>query len=534
MTGCDSIVQVDLTFQEVAEGTYIEELCDGESTTVNGTVYTETNTTDEFIIPNGSINGCDSLVRINITFFENSEGSFLESVCAGDTIMVNGEAFYEGKETGSQLLSNAQGCDSLVNISIDLIENTEGLVTETICSGDTIIINGEAFFEGNETASQLLAIPNAQGCDSTVQVNIEINDPATSEFTGDYCASFSIDINGITYNQMNPSGMAVFENMAANGCDSIVTIDLTFDQDQIDSTLNISTCDDGFSIVVGGETFDISNSSGMVDLIANDPEACDTSVSVNIVFGEFDVDYVEIDEGCSPEDVGGVIIETSSGTAPYNIIYNGNNVIAFSLPINIDLPAGTGEISITDDAGCEVTIPYEIFPAAGDNFSIAENDGQIIISGGIVDSIAWTPSDGLSCLDCIDPFAQPDQSTIYTATIYYGDSCVTMLSIEIEGEEQTNNPDYVLPSVFSPNGDNTNDNFLLTLANGATGIPERMSIYDRWGNQVYSGVGSSLLDEGWDGTFNGKDLAPGVYVYQLNIIEEDRVISIYGDVTLIR
>lgn len=478
--GCDSIINVDFMFQAVAEGTYSDELCEGDSVTVNGTLYTMTNTTDEFLLPNGSVNGCDSLVKINILFFESTNGDYMETICAGDTVFVNNEAFFVGKEQGTQVLENA----------------------------------------------------NSMGCDSIVEVFIEVDDPVSSNFSGDFCTTYSVEINGSTYDIDNPTGIENFMNQASNGCDSIVMVALTFNALPIDSTLNISTCDEAFSITVGNVIFDIDNQVGSVDLTSADPTFCDTTVNVELLFGELGVDYVETDGGCTDTQTGSVTIESSTGDAPFDLMYNGNNAQVFELPFTLDLPVGSGEITVTDDNGCQTILPYELFPGGGDNYTIEEAQGQLTVSGGSVDSISWSPTDGLSCTDCLNPVATPDQTTTYTATVFFDDSCSVNLEIEVVVIDDT--PDYILPSVFSPNGDNTNENFILTITNGAIGIPQSMSIYDRWGNRVYSGIGTDITTIGWNGTFNEKDVLPGVYVYQITVLENERLITLYGDITVVR
>jgi len=65
----------------------------------------------------------------------------------------------------------------------------------------------------------------------------------------------------------------------------------------------------------------------------------------------------------------------------------------------------------------------------------------------------------------------------------------------------------------------------------------RFEVFDRWGNLVFiandNDPGSSLT--GWDGTFHGKPLGPGVYVYQLNaLLSNNLMVQQKGDVTLIR
>ncbi len=59
---------------------------------------------------------------------------------------------------------------------------------------------------------------------------------------------------------------------------------------------------------------------------------------------------------------------------------------------------------------------------------------------------------------------------------------------------------------------------------------EVLSIYDRWGNLVFSGTGPTAA---WDGRMNGGDSAPiGVYVYKARIGEEEQLLK--GNLTLLR
>ena len=53
------------------------------------------------------------------------------------------------------------------------------------------------------------------------------NTPAgTESYVGCAGDGYSVMVNGVTYDESNPSGTQVLSN--ANGCDSTVTIDLTF------------------------------------------------------------------------------------------------------------------------------------------------------------------------------------------------------------------------------------------------------------------------------------------------------------------
>ena len=74
--------------------------------------------------------------------------------------------------------------------------------------------------------------------------------------------------------------------------------------------------------------------------------------------------------------------------------------------------------------------------------------------------------------------------------------------------------DIVIPEIFSPNGDDINDTFVID--NLASEYPNfKLEIYNRWGEPVYMGNSSTPA---WDGTSTegsiGDGIVPvGVYFY---------------------
>ena len=87
----------------------------------------------------------------------------------------------------------------------------------------------------------------------------------------------------------------------------------------------------------------------------------------------------------------------------------------------------------------------------------------------------------------------------------------------------------IVPMAFSPNGDGNND-FLFVYG----GQIERLSldVYDRWGEKVFS---TTSQDNGWDGTFKGKEVSSGVYVYKLKAVFLDGdTENKTGNITLVR
>ncbi|MBL7923793.1 MAG: PKD domain-containing protein [Bacteroidia bacterium] len=86
-----------------------------------------------------------------------------------------------------------------------------------------------------------------------------------------------------------------------------------------------------------------------------------------------------------------------------------------------------------------------------------------------------------------------------------------------------------IPNAFTPNNDGRNDVFMVK-GFGYTGY--EMSIFNRWGERVYTGSNDA---EGWDGTLGGEPVKMDVYVYKVDIRDVfGNPHSYTGRVTLVR
>jgi len=92
---------------------------------------------------------------------------------------------------------------------------------------------------------------------------------------------------------------------------------------------------------------------------------------------------------------------------------------------------------------------------------------------------------------------------------------------------------YYIPNVFSPNDDGENDYFEVY---GRDIISLKLSVYDRWGGKLFESAGAGAR---WDGTYRGKPVNPGVYVWLAQIegyLEDGTVFNKTesGSVTVVR
>jgi len=72
----------------------------------------------------------------------------------------------------------------------------------------------------------------------------------------------------------------------------------------------------------------------------------------------------------------------------------------------------------------------------------------------------------------------------------------------------------VVSNTFTPNGDGTNDNWSVPGLRFYEGA--RISVFDKDGDRLFY---TEIPDQGWDGTFNGKELPIGSYFWVIEAIE---------------
>jgi gliding motility-associated-like protein len=149
--------------------------------------------------------------------------------------------------------------------------------------------------------------------------------------------------------------------------------------------------------------------------------------------------------------------------------------------------------------------------SAGLNKTICKGDSVALTgSGGI--SYAWSPSIGLSNTSIAKPKASPSATTIYTlkTTNLY---CSDVATVEITIDLCLNDIDGPIPTCITPNGDGTNDLFIIP--NVDYFKKNSLVIYNRWGNVIYK---QAPYINDWDGkSMNGNDLPDAVYYYILDL-----------------
>ncbi len=208
-----------------------------------------------------------------------------------------------------------------------------------------------------------------------------------------------------------------------------------------------------------------------------------------------------------------------AGTANYSL------VSAIPLANTIYKVVGTDEFGCRDSANVNVLLfPQPFIQTSPNVYAFIGDEVQLSATSTTPGTYFWSPAEFLSCVNCINPIAQPDKPFTYTVSYTDANGCSASDQVTIFYD-----PLIFVPNTFTPDGNLVNNYFFSVFSN----VKEiRMEIFNRWGELIYSGNES----ESWDGNYNNEKCQDGVYVWKiyykkLNSEEEEFLV---GHVTLIR
>jgi len=205
----------------------------------------------------------------------------------------------------------------------------------------------------------------------------------------------------------------------------------------------------------------------------------------------------------------------------------------------------TRTYSVTDDCG-NVTFITRNF-IIGDNIPNVSffADPTILdnLSSGIVefdnntigaDTYTWDFGDGSPISNEINPSHQFDisSSTTYdvwlVATSEFGCKDSAVVTINVFQELI-----YFVPNAFTPDGDGLNQTFKPVFAAGFDPNDYNLLIFNRWGEVLFESNNDQV---GWDGTYGGKVVQEGTYLYKIEfgLKDDDSRKIVTGHVTLLK
>lgn len=228
---------------------------------------------------------------------------------------------------------------------------------------------------------------------------------------------------------------------------------------------------------------------------------------------------------------------TSSGATDYVWTIPGNGTIISGQgtdSLYVDWTTGIGTVSVTavSPTGCNslpTTCQPTVSPAPNANFLDTASGGwsstyTFIDLTGNATAWTWDFGDGSSSTQqnpTHDYTGAGSYTVTLTVTNQYG--CMDTVQSIVTALEGI-----IIPNVFTPNGDGTNDEFYIP----NSGMKEyQIQIYDRWGVLVFESDAPAIH---WDGrSTSGQPCTDGTYYFVLHALTNTHDYSTTGFLTLI-
>ena len=313
-------------------------------------------------------------------------------------------------------------------------------------------------------------------------------------------------------------------------------------------TLDISLPDSqAFAITTSPQTVMINGLSAdgqMVDISATFSAENSCTATVLDLFEAPSIPDLQIndpDAVCEPQTVNLLVSEITEGSTGAGSLSYWTDLSATSALVNESAVTSSGVYYIQSENsfGCidieavNVSVnPLPNIPIVTDNIIYCNNEAlNLMEAQGSNGTYTWYSDLALTQVIGNGPSYMPENSpgiTNYFVTASEGNCEGTFAQIEIEIQDCG----IIIPTAFTPDGDNTNDIWNLGNIDGI--YPNNVvSIYNRWGNEIYESQSGSYTIAPWNGYYNDEALPVGSYYFIIEYNDEFTENSI-GTVSIIK
>lgn len=295
IAGCDSVHYINLMVGSSVYATVNPTICLGDTYTALGINYTSTGIYHDTTT---SISGCDSILTINLTV--NSPSSFINNVtrCLGESVTV-GSHNYSTNGMYFDTLLNYKGCDSFILTNLSILLPSSIVIDTTICSGTFIAIGSHNYFTSGTYHDTL---SNYLGCDSSITLNLFLHPTGNSADTFEICEGQSI----IGYSPANDTTITQ-HYLNIYGCDSThhIFIDVhVLPKIDLGDDRNIYVGDTVLLVAVSGFNYNWSNGSTSNQIFVSPGSTTTYSVTISDSLGCEDSGEVVVNVFSGPIPIG--------------------------------------------------------------------------------------------------------------------------------------------------------------------------------------------------------------------------------------
>jgi gliding motility-associated-like protein len=508
--GCDSTIILDLTVNKKSDSLLQITACDSyfwhDSIITSSGIY-------RFDTLNTA--GCDSSVSLNLTIVHTLESLDTLYICQGDTVSVFDSDFY-GDTLISKTFVSSDGCDSIRYFRIITTPLPDSSILKSVCEGDSVFVIDRWLSEEGE---YIIRKENSGDCDSIYHVFIEKRPVLSSFDTIFICKGDTISVFGFEVFDKSDLEQSF---VGSNDCDSTVFVHVAV-LEPVFSHSSITLCP-GDSVFLNNQWV---KSQGQYQEVFTGSNTCDSISNIDVTVLP-KPDKPEIEINCEEATVLAKV--SDSDDKDWNILWS-NGDTSESTVFTGNEPA---YVVFSAAPGCKIQYDFSI-PLIPDLSLLPLINDTVIEAGTVLTydidldtsqwAVLWTPSEIFDCNSCTSVKIQVKTTTEISLSMTHISGCTYQRVFIIDINERQ----LYIPDIFTPDGDGINDLWKIQSPYGIDIIS--CKIFDRWGELLY------LSDKNiaWDGTFKGKNVSQGVYVYVIEYRDgsgEKHIVS--GDITVVR
>jgi hypothetical protein len=229
---CDSVEVLSLTIYPVSRVSLSAVTCAGEGYALGGSVYTASGLYVDTL--QSALTGCDSIVELELEVLPLAQSTLDTAYCAGSALEWQGEQISE-PGTYEFHYTTASGCDSLLLLEVAELPFAQGTLDTAYCTGSALEWEGEQI---SEPGTYEFHYTTASGCDSLLLLEVAELPFAQGTLDTAYCAGSALEWQG---EQISEPGTYEFHYSTDSGCDSLLLLQVA-ELPPVQVTLDTAYC----------------------------------------------------------------------------------------------------------------------------------------------------------------------------------------------------------------------------------------------------------------------------------------------------
>jgi gliding motility-associated-like protein len=184
-------------------------------------------------------------------------------------------------------------------------------------------------------------------------------------------------------------------------------------------------------------------------------------------------------------------------------------------------------LTVTTAQGCQNTYletdyvlvyaqPVASFYFEPDAPTTLDSEVDFVNTSDNAENYSWDFA-GLGVSSSINPtFEFPEEAETYSVQLiaFTNEGCADTTRMDVEIFEDII---FYVPNTFTPDGNSYNEVFQPIFYSGFDPQDYKLLIYNRWGEVLYESNDASI---GWDGTYGGKRVKEGTYIWKIEFKEK--------------